>query len=489
MFFGNDISLDGNFKVNVHPDFEKDGSIYNVDLNQNELRNIKLHNLTSAPEHPVLGQIYYDIGKNRIGVCVKEEPPTWYYGNVDDLVNLFADTNTVEFSKNNNKVTAVVRIKDDLTSDSSGIELDKTGVTAGTYPKVTVDVKGRVTSGASLLSSDLPSHTHVANDVTDFIATVKTVALNDMTAPTGNVSLNSKKITSLAAPTNNTDAANKEYVDNVAALGLKVHTPVKAATTTNITLKDEQTIDGIELKEDDTVLVKNQAASSANGIYTVKKGAAVSWVRVSDADEWQELAGLYVFVDQGDTQANSGWYCTAALTGTVGTDPLPFVLFSRAGDFEAGDALDKDGNTFNVKVDDVSIEINSDALRVKVNPNNVLERQAGGLGLNYNSGTFTKNESDELEIAGAYQMQSKRFTITGDGTSKTFYCTHNFNTKDIHTSIVKSDGTVIFTDVKHTNVQTTIKFKSAVPFSVQPNYVVTLSAAVKMAAAIAATGS
>jgi len=45
------------------------------------------------------------------------------------------------------------------------LSLASTAVTPGTYPKVTVDAKGRVTAGASLAASDLPSHTHVAGDI------------------------------------------------------------------------------------------------------------------------------------------------------------------------------------------------------------------------------------------------------------------------------------------------------------------------------------
>jgi phage-related tail fiber protein len=36
--------------------------------------------------------------------------------------------------------------------------LAATGVVAGTYPKVTVDAKGRVTGGTTLVSDDLPAH-------------------------------------------------------------------------------------------------------------------------------------------------------------------------------------------------------------------------------------------------------------------------------------------------------------------------------------------
>src|ERR1017187_4352115 len=43
--------------------------------------------------------------------------------------------------------------------------LAATGVVAGTYPKVTVDAKGRVTGGTTLVPGDIPAHTHVATDI------------------------------------------------------------------------------------------------------------------------------------------------------------------------------------------------------------------------------------------------------------------------------------------------------------------------------------
>ncbi len=53
-----------------------------------------------------------------------------------------------------------------LAVDAGVTSLANSGVTPGTYPKVTVDAKGRVTAGAALSGSDLPTHQHVASDIT-----------------------------------------------------------------------------------------------------------------------------------------------------------------------------------------------------------------------------------------------------------------------------------------------------------------------------------
>ena len=59
--------------------------------------------------------------------------------------------------------------------------------------------------------------TQAASTISDFDTQVRTNRLDQMAAPTGSVSLNSQKITSLATPTSNADAATKLYVDTKVA--------------------------------------------------------------------------------------------------------------------------------------------------------------------------------------------------------------------------------------------------------------------------------
>ena len=245
-------------------------------------------------------------------------------------------------------------------STSITLTLANSGVTAGTYPKVTVDAKGRVTGGASLAASDIPSLT--ASKISDFDTQVRTSRLDQMAAPTTVVSLNSQRLTNVGAPTADTDAVNKAYVD-AARSGLDVKQSVRVATTANITLSGTQTIDGVAVVAGDRVLVKDQTTASANGIYVCAAGA---WTRATDADSDAEVtSGMFCFVEMGTANADSGWVLITDGAITVGTTSLAFAQFSGAGQISAGDGLGSSGNTLSVNVDNSTIEISSDALRVK----------------------------------------------------------------------------------------------------------------------------
>ena len=154
----------------------------------------------------------------------------------------------------------------------------------------------------------------------------------------------------------------KEYVDALKS-NLDLKDSVKVATTANINLNATQTIDGVSVSGGDRVLAKNQSDASENGIWVV---SGSDWARATDADSSAEVtSGMFVFVEKGTTNADSGWVLTTDGTITVGTTDVTFSQFSGAGQTTAGDALTKSGNTLNVNDDNITLEVNSDALRIK----------------------------------------------------------------------------------------------------------------------------
>ena len=197
-------------------------------------------------------------------------------------------------------------------------------------------------------------------------------AINNLIAPTGSLSMNSQKITNLADPTSITDAANKRYVDSHVQ-GLDVKESVRVATTTVMpsgfpnsyggsTSGGQNVIDGVTLADGDRVLVKNQTTGSQNGIYV----AGSSPVRSADANTSSEVtSGLFVFVEEGTANADNGYVLTTNDTITLDSTALTFTQFSGAGAVEAGNGLSRSGTTISANIDDKTLQISSDTIRIK----------------------------------------------------------------------------------------------------------------------------
>jgi len=164
-------------------------------------------------------------------------------------------------------------------------------------------------------------------------------------------------------PTQPTHAATKNYVDSVAQ-GLDVKQSVKCATTANITLSGEQTIDGVAVVAGDRVLVKDQSTASQNGIYEVGAG---SWSRASDMDAWTEVPGAFCFVEEGSAGADTGWVCTADQSGTIGTTAVSWSQFAGVGNYTTdGEGLELSGTQFALELDGNTLSKSASGL--KVNP-------------------------------------------------------------------------------------------------------------------------
>jgi len=234
-------------------------------------------------------------------------------------------------------VTATVGFTGPLTGAVTG---NVTGnVTGAVTGNVTGNLTGNVTGNVTAASG-----TSTFNNVT-------ISGSLDMDAGT------SATITGLANPVNDSDAANKGYVDALAQ-GIDAKASCVVATTANITLSGTQTIDGIAVSVGDRVLVKDQSTASQNGIYLC---ASSTWTRTTDANTWDELVAAFTFIEKGTTQANNGYISTITAGGTLGTTAVTFAQFSGAGQITAGAGLTKSGNTIDVGTASSSrIVVNSD---------------------------------------------------------------------------------------------------------------------------------
>lgn len=162
-----------------------------------------------------------------------------------------------------------------------------------------------------------------------------------------------------ADPVSDLQVANKRYVD-AAAAGTKLKDPVDFATTGNITLSGEQTIDGYATSAS-RGLVKNQSTASQNGIYTTSSG---SWTRTADLDADAEAPGALTFVINGTVNAGTQWQITTPAPITLGTTAITWTLYYQPQVLTAGAGLTKTGNTLDVVGTSNRITVNADSIDI-----------------------------------------------------------------------------------------------------------------------------
>lgn len=157
---------------------------------------------------------------------------------------------------------------------------------------------------------------------------------------------NSNKIENLAICTLGTDAANKNYVDAVAA-GKYFTAPVRVSATGNFaatynngisgvgatltaSVNGAASIDGVTLSLNDRVIFPFQTDPIEGGIYTCtdlgSAGTPAVYTRATDYDQPSDIdPGDTIGVLEGTVYAGAFWMQTAIVL-TIGTDPITFIL-------------------------------------------------------------------------------------------------------------------------------------------------------------------
>ena len=289
----------------------------------------------------------------------------------------------------------------------------------------------------------------------------------------------------VADPTDPAHAATKGYVD-AARSGLDVKQSVRAATTGPINiaadLENGDVIDGVTLATGDRVLVKNQSTGSENGIYVVVASGAAS--RATDADTSAEVtSGMFTFVSEGTTNADSGWVLTTNDAITLGTTSLAFAQFSGAGQITAGAGLTKTGNTIDAVGTTDRITVNADSIDIAstyVGQATITTLgtittgtwQATDVGIAY-GGTNASTEADARAnlAAGGTQgsgvsspVLTRKVTKTiGDGSNTSFTVQHGFGTRAVLIQVYDAAtyDTVIADTIRTDTNNVTVQFSSA----------------------------
>jgi hypothetical protein len=302
------------------------------------------------------------------------------------------------------------------------------------------------------------------------------------------------------SPSGDSDVATKSYVDAQRS-GLDVKASVRVATAAHLSaftrVGDVLTadangalvVDGVTLALADRVLVKNETNSNApyNGIYEVTDTGSEStaWVltRSADANSNAEVtAGMFTFVEEGSTNADSGWVLTTNNSITLGTTALAFAQFSGAGQITAGNGLTKTGNTLDVVGTADRITANADSIDIAATY--VGQSSITTLGT-ITTGTWTAtdvgiehggtNASTAADARTNLAATGAGFTTgtpvlarvsaqtVGNSSDTSFTITHNFGTRDVVVQVYDNAtyDTVIADTVRASTNTVTVSFSTA----------------------------
>ena len=215
-----------------------------------------------------------------------------------------------------------------LASNSSG----KVAVSAVTSTEL-----GYVSGVTSAIQTQLGTKLTASNNLSD-VSSTSTARTNlglgtIATQAASNVALTGGTITGLGDPSASSDAATKNYVDNLVT-GLRTRVIARVASTANVAiataLENGDVLDGVTLATGNRVLLKDQSTASQNGLYIVVASGAAS--RDTEFDIISEIAGQLILVSEGTTHADDLFLCTTDTSATLGSSSISYTqVFPSSG--------------------------------------------------------------------------------------------------------------------------------------------------------------
>lgn len=368
---------------------------------------VQLPTRASDPGSATNGDMYYSSSTNKVRVYQAGAWADLASGSVV-LTGAALNENEVIVGNSSNLSAAVdTSAVGDILVDSTGGLSIKAGVIANADINASAAIDASKIADGSVSSTEfqyLDGVTSSIQDQLDDKANDADVIKKDgSVAFTGDQSMGGNQLTNLGAPSASSDAATKGYVDSVAE-GLKPKAAVVAATTADITLSGEQTIDGIALVTGDRVLVKDQTDAEDNGIYIVDSS---TWSRSPDFDSLtpiDEINGAMVAVQEGTTNAGKVFVQSGVVT-TLGTDPIDFIYFNSSASLVGGDGITVSGSNISVDQDGEGLTFVANQLALELDGSTLSKSSSG---LKVATGGITNTEV----AAGAAIALSKLASLT-----------------------------------------------------------------------------
>jgi hypothetical protein len=468
-----------------------------IDLNKNELSNAVIQNLATAPGSPVAGQIYYNTGDNQLYIyngtrwevtgnaiqsgALSARPSastvdvgTIYYA-TDTYLFYYSDGSTWTQTNAFGSVTAQTTYGAS-SGNGSATTYARADHTHGTPALGTATpnaIAGVTGSAGSATAPSKEDHTHAFT-------------------PAADLSMAGFKLTTVGAPSADGDAANKGYVDSVAQ-GLDIKASARLATTGALSAYTFTTtaggtitgdangalsIDGVTPSVADRILVKNETSGNApyNGIYvvtTVGDGSTpYVLTRSTDANTSAEVtSGMFVFVEEGTTNDNTGWVLTTNNPITLNTTALVFAQFSGAGTYSASNGVLLTGSNFTFAPrSGYGLQTGASGAEIKL-------ATTSGLNLSSDLAVGAGNGISVLTNTVAIDSSvvvSKYSANVGDGSATSYTITHNLGTRDVIVSVYEATGTYaeVICDVQHSTTNTITLLFSVAPTSNQYRVVI-----------------
>lgn len=432
-----------------------------LDMHQLEIMNMVFQQLATAPTSPtpVEGQTYWNTATNRLsiydgsawGLLASDSDLLGGHNSAYHLArgnhtgsqtaSTISDFDTQVRTSTLNQMTAPTA---DLSINSHKL----TGVSDGSSTNDAVNF-GQLSANATAdRSRTNHTGTQTASTISDFDTQVRTSTLNQMTAPSADLSINSHKLTNVSDGTSAGDAINKGQLD-AAIQGLDNKHTAEFASTANLSVTYSNgssgvgatltatgngaiSLDGGSPGSGELVLIKDQSSAFQNGLYVVTTvgsgGAPFVLTRSTEMDTSTEFGGALVAVRQGTANGGSLYMASVSNSITVGTTNVPFVKLNSAVTLTEGDGIDITSNTISV-VADTGISVSASGVAI-----------------------------DTAVVVRKYAAS------IGDGSNVDYTVTHNFGTRDVTVCVydTASPYAEVITDVKHTTTnELTVSFAVA----------------------------